>query len=155
MYVFTSLSARAGCDKRSILKVWIQSFPSPKTGCLNKAKEPSLSYGLPIAARRIIGLIPFLRVFVYNKCNQVCPGFELMSPCPISYDDSHYPTVTSARYGVRFWLIISILYTLSQWGLKCQRYTLTLRNTFDAFEDRQYSMVDGKWSEQKGEYCES
>ena len=29
------------------------------------------------------------------KCNQSRPGFELVSPCPISYDDNHYTTGTS------------------------------------------------------------
>ena len=39
-------------------------FSFSKTSCLTKAEEPSLSYYLPIAGRKIIGFIPFPRVLV-------------------------------------------------------------------------------------------
>ena len=83
-YYLPNPSARAGYDTRSIFKRSLTGFNSEfsfsLTSCLTKAEEPSLSYYLPIAGGRIIGFIPFPRVYV--KCNQFRPGFELVSPCP-------------------------------------------------------------------------
>ena len=64
--LFTNPSAQAGYDTRSIFKRSLtglnSEFSFSKTSCLTKAEEPSLSYYLPIAGRRIIGFIPFPRV---------------------------------------------------------------------------------------------
>ena len=55
-------------------------FSFSLTSCLTKAEEPSLSYYLPIAGRRIIGFIPFPRVLGlcemqsvqdFNSCRRV------------------------------------------------------------------------------------
>ena len=66
--IFTNPSARAGYNIRSIFKWSLTGLNSEysfsETSCLNKAEEPSLSYYLPIAGRRIIGFIPFPRVSV-------------------------------------------------------------------------------------------
>ncbi len=40
-------------------------FSFSLTSCLTKAEEPSLPYYLPIAGGRIIGFIPFPRVYIY------------------------------------------------------------------------------------------
>ena len=55
MCIFTNLSTLVGCDSRSIFK-WsltglnFESFFS-KTGCSTIAKEPSLTFYLPIGRR--------------------------------------------------------------------------------------------------------
>ena len=49
----------AGYDTRSIFKHSKVIFSFSKTGCLTKAKEPSLPYYLPIAGARTDGFIPF------------------------------------------------------------------------------------------------
>ena len=42
--------------------IWIHFFSFSQTGCHTKAKEPNLSYNLPIARRRIVRFITFSRV---------------------------------------------------------------------------------------------
>ena len=68
LILFTNPSARAGCDTRSIFKRSLtglnSEFSFSSTSRLTKAEEPSLLYYLPIARGRIIGFIPFARVFV-------------------------------------------------------------------------------------------
>ena len=49
---------------------------------LNKAKEPGLPYYLSIARGRIVGFIPFPRVFACYEMQTVSSRFELGSPCP-------------------------------------------------------------------------
>ena len=39
MYAFTNPSTRAGCDTRSILTVWIQGFPSPRSVVMPRLKS--------------------------------------------------------------------------------------------------------------------
>ena len=68
-------------------------FSFSKAGCLTKTKEISLPYYLPIAGGRIIGFIPLQGVLVL--CNQPRPGFELVSLCPLFYDDNHYTAGTN------------------------------------------------------------
>ena len=46
-------------------------FSFPRTSCLTKAEEPSLSYYLPLAGGRIIGFIPFPRVSVLCEMQSV------------------------------------------------------------------------------------
>ena len=60
--VFTKLSTRVGCDKRSIFKLTLIGlnieFSFSSTHCLTKANKPSLPYYLPIPEERIIRYIP-------------------------------------------------------------------------------------------------
>ena len=62
-------SAWTECDTLSIFKRGLKDFDSEfsfsKTGCLTKAEESSLP--------------SYLNIFV--KYNELCSGFELMSPC--------------------------------------------------------------------------
>ena len=73
--LFTNPSARAGYDTRSIFKRSLtglnSEFSFSLTSCLTNAEEPSLSYYLPIAGRRIIGFIPFARVLVLCEMQSV------------------------------------------------------------------------------------
>ena len=68
MYIITHPSARVGYNTRSIFKRSLtglnSEFSFSSTSCLTKAEETSLPYYLPIAGGRIIGYIPFPRVFV-------------------------------------------------------------------------------------------
>ena len=110
--IFTNPSARAGYDTRSI----------------------SLPYYLPIAGGRIIGLIPFPRVFV--KCNQPRPGFEFVSPCP-------FPTtitITSREPPVSVYLTISQNTTATRQVPFSVKTSLKYKWLFDV---RLYSSVAG------------
>ena len=96
--IFTSPSARAGYDTRSIFKWSLtglkSEFSFSLTCCSTKAEEPSLPYNLPIAGGRIIGFIPFPRVLVLCEM-QSPPGFELMSPCPFPTTITITPLLTA------------------------------------------------------------
>ena len=65
------------------------------TSCLTKAEEPSLSYYLPIAGRRIIGFIAFPRVLVLCEIQSASSRIWTRVAVSISYDDNHYTTGTS------------------------------------------------------------
>ena len=97
LIIFTNPSARAGYDTRSIfkrsLKVWNQSFPSPRL----VAEEPSLPYYLPIAGGIIIGFIPFPRVLVLCEMPSVSSRIWTRVLVSISYDDNNYTTGISER----------------------------------------------------------
>ena len=71
LILFTNPYARAGNDTRSIFKRSLTGLNSELTGCLTKAEEPSLSYYLPIAGGRVIGLLPFLRVLVLSFSSRI------------------------------------------------------------------------------------
>ena len=52
IYIYTNPSVQAGCDIRSISKSLTglnSEFSCTMTGCLNKVKECSLPYNLPIS----------------------------------------------------------------------------------------------------------
>ena len=89
-------SARAGYDTGSIFKRSLtglnSEFSFSLTSCLTKAKEPSLSYYLPIAGRRMIGFIPFPRVLVLCEMQSVWSRIWTRVAVIISYDDNHYTT---------------------------------------------------------------
>ena len=57
--------------------------------------ELSLSYYLPIAGGRIIGLIPFPRVLVLCEMQSASSRIWTRVAVSISYDDNHYTTGTS------------------------------------------------------------
>ena len=94
MILFTKPSARAGYDTRSIFKRNLIGLNS-ETSCLTKAEEPSLSYYLPIAGGRIIGVIPFPRVLMLCEMQSVSSRIWTRIAMSISYDDNHYATGTS------------------------------------------------------------
>ena len=99
LYIFTNPSTRAGCDTRSIFKLSLTGFDSEFsfswTSCLTKAEEPSMSYYLPIARGRIIGLIPFPRVLV------LCEMQSVTFICP--YDTSKHKKLSKLLH-IRYFL---------------------------------------------------
>ena len=58
-------------------------------------EEPSQPYYLPIAGGRIIGFIPFPRVFVLCEMQSVWSRIWTRVIVSLSYDDNHYTTCTS------------------------------------------------------------
>ena len=94
-------SARVGYDTWSILKRSLtglnSEFSFSQTSCLTKAEEPSPSYYLPIAGRRIIGFIPFPRVLVLCETKSVSSRIWTRVAVFISNDDNHYTTGTSRK----------------------------------------------------------
>ena len=74
------------------LHTYISYLPTPS--CLTKAEEPSLSYYLPIAGRRIIGFIPFPMVLVLCEMQSVLSRIWTRVAVFISYDDNNYATGT-------------------------------------------------------------
>ena len=83
VYVFTNPSSWEGCDTGSIFQGSLTCLNSEisfsKTGCLTKAKEPSLPYYLPLAGRRIIRFIPFPRVLV--QCEMQSASSRIWTWC--------------------------------------------------------------------------
>ena len=61
------------------------------------AEEPSLPYYLPIAEGRIIGFIPFPRVFVLCEMQSVSSRIWTCVTVSISYNNNHYTTGTSSK----------------------------------------------------------
>ena len=59
-----------------------------------KAEETSLTYYLPIAEGRIIGIIPFPRVLVLCEMQSVSSKIWTRVTVSISCDDNHYTTGT-------------------------------------------------------------
>ena len=94
--LFTNPSARAGYDTRSIFKRSFtglnSEFSFSSTSCPTKAKELSLSYYLPIARGRIIGVIPFPSVLVLCEMQSVSSRIWTRVAVFISYDDKNYTT---------------------------------------------------------------
>ena len=67
------------------------------------AKEPSLSYYLPIAGGRIIGFIPFPRLLVLCEMQSVSSSIWTRIAVFISYGDNDYTTGTSiSNHGNRY-----------------------------------------------------
>ena len=97
--LFTNHSARAGYDTRSIFKRSLtglnSEFSFSCTSCLTKAKEPILSYYLPIVGGRIIGLIPFTRVLLPWEMQLAWSRIWTRVAVSISYNDNHYTMDTS------------------------------------------------------------
>ena len=93
--LFANLSARAGYDTRSIFKRSLtglnSEFSFSYTSCFTKAKEPSLSYYLPITGGRIIGFIPFLRVLVLCEMQSFSSRIWTRVAVSISYDHNITP----------------------------------------------------------------
>ena len=79
-------------------------FPFSQTGCHTKAKEPSLTYYLPVARGRIAGFIAFPRILVQCEM-QSRRRFEFVSPCL-------FPTITKYKLS-----LISIIIIIKSWGL--------------------------------------
>ena len=77
MCVFTNSSAQTGCNTRSIFKRSLtglnSEFSFSYTGCLTKAKNPSLPNYSPIAGGRIIGFVPFPMVLVLCEMQSASP----------------------------------------------------------------------------------
>ena len=69
---------------------YVLTNPSSK-GCHTKVKEPSLLY-LPIAKERIVGWIPFPRIFVLSKLQTISSRIWTLVAVLIFYDDNHYTT---------------------------------------------------------------
>ena len=94
--IFTNPSTRAGYDTMSIFKRCLtglnSEFSFSLTSCLTKAEEPSLSYYLPIAGGRIIGIIPFPRVLMLCEMQLAWSRIWTCVAVSISYDDNHYTT---------------------------------------------------------------
>ena len=90
--IFTNPSARAGYDTRSFFKRSLtglnSEFSFSLTSCLTKAEEPSLPNYLPIAGGRIVGFIPFLRVFVLCEMQSVSSRIWTRVAVSISFDDN-------------------------------------------------------------------
>ena len=77
--------------KRSLASMnWEFSFSY--TGCHIKVKESSLPYYLPIAGGRIVGVIPFPKIFVLCEMQSVSSRIWTRVVVPISYDDIHNTT---------------------------------------------------------------
>ena len=104
--IFANPSAWAGYDTRSFFKQSLTGLNSEfsffKTSCLTKAKEPSMSYYLPIAGGRIIGFIPFPRVLVLCEMQSVSSRIWTHVAVFISYDDNHYTTGTSNNNQIKY-----------------------------------------------------
>ena len=98
--VFTYLpnpSARAGCDTRSIFKRSLAGlnleFFFSKTNCHTKDEEPSLSYYLPRAGRRIIGLIPFPSVL--RLCEMLSVSSRIRTRVAVSFSITITPQAST------------------------------------------------------------
>ena len=96
----TNTSTWAGCDIRLIFKRCLTGFNSEfffsLTGCLTKAKKPSLPYHLPIAGRRIIGFISFPKVLVLCEMQSASARIWTHVAMSISYKHNHYTTGSSS-----------------------------------------------------------
>ena len=92
--IFTTHSARAGYDTRSIFKQSLtglnSEFSFSLTSSLTKAEEHSLSYYLPIAGGSLIVFIPFPRVLVLCEMQSVLSRIWTRVTVSISYDNNHY-----------------------------------------------------------------
>ena len=60
------------------------------TGCLNKAKEPSLLYYLHIAGRIIVGFIPFPGELVLCEMQSALSRIWTYVAVSTSYDNNYY-----------------------------------------------------------------
>ena len=84
-------STRAGCDTRSIFQPSFASLNLESsfslTGCLFKAKKPSLLYYLLITGETINGFLTFLRALVL---------YEIQSASSISEGNNHYKNMNTS-----------------------------------------------------------
>ena len=78
-----------------VLQVWIQSFPSPRQVASPRLKNLVCPNIFPIAGGRIIGFIPFPRVFVLCEMPSISSRIWTRVAVFISYDDNDYTTGTS------------------------------------------------------------
>ena len=82
IYIYINTSARAGCDSSSIFETEVNRF------------EISLPYYLYIAARRIVGWIPFPRVLgqceMQTDFSRIWTGFTVS----ISFEGNHHTMIT-------------------------------------------------------------
>ena len=88
-----------GCVTRSIFKWSLTSltleFSFSETGCLTKAKEPSLPNYLPKAGGRIIGFILFPIIVVLCEMQSASSRIWTHLAASIFYDDNHCTTSAS------------------------------------------------------------
>ena len=119
--LFTQPLRSAGYDTRSIFKRSLtglnSEFSFSWTSYLTKAKEPSLSYYLPIAGGRIIGLITFPRVLVLYEMLLVSSRIWTRVAVSISYDGNHYTSGTSFTPRVFYRLLETVLKALITTGV--------------------------------------
>ena len=122
--IFNNPSTQAEHDTRSVFKWSLtglnSEFSFSETSCLTKAEEPSLSYYLPIAGRRIIGFIHFPRVLVLCEMQSVSSRIWIRVAVSISYDDNHYTMGTSItpRAPPNLWEPVCHEQQLTIWALK-------------------------------------
>ena len=95
------------------VKIWIQSFLF-----LTIVKGPSLPYYLPVARRRIIGFISFLRVLALSEIQTVSYRIWIRVAVFISYDGNHYITNDSSGDFNRFEISFPSLRTVAFLRLK-------------------------------------
>ena len=94
-HIYPTPSLGQDMTQGQIFKRSLTGFPSPRLVASPRQKEPSLSYNLPIAGRRIIGFIPFPRVLVLCEMQSVLSRIWTRVAVSISYDDNHYTSGTS------------------------------------------------------------
>ena len=106
VYVFTNPSARVGSDTKSIfnrsLTGLIKSFLLDRRH--SKIKELSLTNYFPIAAGRIVRVIPFPRVFLLCEKKTVSSRIWTRITVFIFYVDNHYTTSTCKFTYCRIWI---------------------------------------------------
>ena len=107
VYIYSIPPPQVGCDTRSIFK-WRSAdlnteFSFSLTGCLIKAKEPSLYYYLLIAEARRDGFMPFLRALVWSQTQTALSRIWTWYVKFISWDDKHHTTSASMN------LLLSLL----------------------------------------------
>ena len=87
---FTDPFAEVWFDRRVILSGGLNSeFSFSSTGCQNKANERCLPYDLHKTGERIIGFLPYSRVFMSSEMQPVSTRNWTRVVVSISYDDNH------------------------------------------------------------------
>ena len=104
------------------------------TSYLTKAEEPSLPYYLPIAARGIIGFIPFPRVLVLCEMQSVSSRIWTRVVVSISYDDNHYTTGTSVKF-------LCLIVYRSSWVIQCQSIIVEEEQCYNLIHSWEYNEV--------------
>ena len=96
MYVLNNLTIRAVWDTRSVFQRSLtglnSQFSFSYTGCLTKAKEPSLPYYLPADGGKIIAYIPFPKLLTLCEMQTASTVIWTRVTVSIFYDDSNDPT---------------------------------------------------------------
>ena len=84
-------------------------FSFSSTGCRTEVKELCLIYCLPIAGRRIVGFIPFLRV--YAGCEMPTASTRFWTQIADFIPHSNKCYVTSIRNGIlAFWIQLYLIW---------------------------------------------